>query len=151
MARDLSAKDWVRAVRDALGLTQERLGEKVQAPGDRAVAKWEGGVVAPRFVYTRRLAVLAPWPLQAAFLGRSTDSVPVSDPDRKVAPDDIDKERDVVTPEGIMVGKELDEIGDTEVRKRARTAALAAIDAERSKSHPHEASAGEKASRARSK
>lgn len=43
---------------------------------------------------------------------------------------------EVTTPEGQMVGRELDEIDDLDLRKRARTAALAAIDTERAKSNP---------------
>jgi DNA-binding transcriptional regulator YiaG len=149
--RDLPAKDWIRQVREALKLTQEQLGETIGAEGDRTVAKWEGAVAEPRFVYTRRIAVLAPWPLQLTFLGRSSDSPSMSDPDRTVLPAANEGEKLVVTPEGIMVGKELDEIEDVEIRKRARTAALAAIDAERSKSHPPELDADQKRHRVQRK
>jgi hypothetical protein len=153
---DMDHAEWISAVRAALDMTQTKFGELLDAGGEEGgardvVAKWEGGV-EPKFGYTRRLVYVAPPPLLLKFLGRSAESAGLSDPRSTVASVANETERDVMTPEGITVGKELDEIDDLDLRKRARTAALAAIDAERAKSHPSGAGAERSTgNRARSK
>lgn len=143
---DLDYSTWTRAVYEALDVTQEEFAERVRAEGGRdTVTKWwkKKKPTEPGFTYTRRLVLIAPERLRNEFLGKPATSDGVSDPDRKVSPD-ANGENNVTTPEGIMVGRELDEIEDIPLRKKARTAALAAIDAERSKSNPSELGAGKK-------
>lgn len=128
---DLDPAAWVRALRDVLDLSQDELGEKVGAEGGRdTVSKWEKkkGATEPGFTYTRRLVIVAPPTLQAAFLGRSAESARLSDPDRMVAADHISGDKYMTHErEAAIVAEEIDSITDGALRRRAMTEAMNAI------------------------
>lgn len=148
---------WIKELRAELGraagrrraISQVELAERVGV-GLSAVGKWEMSKNAqkPERESFVRLLRLASAELRAR-APHSTELAGMPDGNHSVVRDPDHQGDQVTTPEGIMVGRELDEIGDVELRKRARTAALAAIDAERAKSNPTEPGGAQRPDRAR--
>lgn len=135
---------WVRKVRGPL--SQETFAEKVGVHWV-TVNRWESQGAGMRQRSVQRILKAFPDVGHPPIDG-------LSDPDRKV--DASTKEHHegayaVTTYEGQTVGRELDEIDDPTLRKRARTAALAAIDAERAKSNPLPLGADNRSDRAQRK
>lgn len=69
----LDAAAWVRQVRDATGLSQERFAEAVDASRS-AVARWEAGDNEPEFRNVQ--AIITAFPESAAMLAGATDKRP---------------------------------------------------------------------------
>jgi predicted transcriptional regulator len=69
----LDAAAWVRQVRDATGLSQERFAEHVDASRS-AVARWEAGENEPEFRNVQ--AIITAFPESAAMLAGATDKRP---------------------------------------------------------------------------
>jgi hypothetical protein len=93
----------------------------------------------PRFDTIEKLKKIAPAHLKNPDAVQDPDLSTMSDPDHSVSPvTPTEGEYVVNTHDGQFVGRQLDEIEDRALRRRARNAALAAIEEERSKAHPSE-------------
>lgn len=145
------AKDWIRAVREALKLSQPVFADRIRAEGGRdTVAKWEGGArKEPGFTYTRRMVVIAPPEQLRQFLGGPAASAEMSglertDPGGYDQPPGGDVED---TDEARLIAKKLNVL-DPVTRARAYGLCVAALEEAR---NPHELDADNRPDRVRRK
>lgn len=141
---------WVKELRAEIGrrkqrrkLSQSELAELLNV-GLSAVAKWEmekSPQQPERDSYLKLFRLASP-ELRAR-APQVVDLPEVSDPDRTVPPENTTGERYVTNHrDAAIVAEELDGIEDPALRRRARNAALQAIEAELVQSHPSELGAG---------
>lgn len=127
---------WVRAVRTMNGLSQDEFGATLRPakPIHRTtVNKWERGHMGQHSSSITLILKAFPDSPRPPLDGVSD---PPGIPGVHVSTDETTGEYNVMTTEGQTVGRELDEIDDVPLRKRARNAALAAIESERAKPRP---------------
>lgn len=135
---------WVRAVRLAAGLSQDAFGEKIdpEKPIHRTtVNRWEAGTLGLRFDKIRLICQAFP----------DCDPPPVAGHTQargNVEPATSNQGECLHSREGRTVADEIDGIEDEGLRRRARTAALAAIDEVRA-TDPTQPRAGTRQGRAR--
>lgn len=121
---------WVRGVRTSHGLSQDDFGAALRParPIHRTtVNKWERGHMGQNTSSITLILKAFPDSPRPPLDGMSDPSAISS---VSADTDDQDGGYSVKTTEGQYVGREIDEIEDVALRKRARTAALAAIQAE---------------------
>jgi transcriptional regulator with XRE-family HTH domain len=107
------AKDWIKAVRKALGVSQEKFGELVGADGGRdTVAKWENGYREPGYGYIQRIREIAPEGLRDFSGGNG-----MSDPSARLASirkhlgEALDRRADKLTgPQALAIRSEIDDL-----------------------------------------
>lgn len=127
---------WVRSVREAHKLSQDDFGAALRParPIHRTtVNKWERGHMGQHSSSIALILKAFPNSPRPPLDGMSDP------PGMSNVSDDTDNAPggyNVTTNEGQTVGRELDEIDDVPLRKRARNAALAAIESERAKPRP---------------
>lgn len=82
--KKLTPAEWVKAVRQSLGMTQEEFAEKIGV-GRSAIAKWEIGVARPRYDSSEKIRQVAPAELREVGLVIDSD-VPAEDEVPAVGP-----------------------------------------------------------------
>lgn len=140
---------WVRKIRLGAKLSQAEFGARLRAEphvSPVTVSKWETG---EQRIETNSIGLI-----RKAFPESPPPPLPgMSDPPAiSGVSDDTDNatgDYNVTTAEGQTVGRELDEIEDGPLRKRARNAALAAIESEMAKPRPRVPGAGKSGSASR--
>lgn len=127
---------WVRAVREANGLSQDAFGAELNSSRHvhrTTINKWEMGRMGLNASSIQLILKAFPDCPRPPLDG-------VSDPPAissvSADTDNATGDYNVTTAEGQTVGRELDEIEDGPLRKRARNAALAAIETEMAKPRP---------------